>query len=128
MGEMKTTYICSPYRATSEAGLDNNIDYAQELTRTALNAGLAPITPHLYLTQVTDDSNPAERERGLAAGKALLLTCDFCVMGTRFGISAGMQGELDAAEAAGVPVIVIDGEDDLGVILHAVKRYEHGES
>ena len=124
---MKTVYICSPYRATSEAQLDNNIDYAQELTRTALNAGLAPITPHLYLTQVTDDSRPAERERGLAAGTALLLTCDFCVMGNRYGISAGMQGELDAAAGADIPVIVIDGEDDLGVILHAVERYTHGE-
>ena len=49
-------------------------------------------------------------------------------MGNRYGISAGMQGELDAAAGADIPVIVIDGEDDLGVILHAVKRYEHGES
>lgn len=122
---MKTVYICSPYRATSEAQLDNNIDYAQELTKTALAAGLAPITPHLYLTQVTDDSKPAEREQGLRAGTALLLTCDFCVMGNRYGISAGMQGELEAASEADIPVIVIDGSEDIDVIKQAVKRYEH---
>ncbi|RKM61006.1 hypothetical protein D6855_03670 [Butyrivibrio sp. CB08] len=120
---MKTVYICSPYRATSEAQLDNHIDYAQELTRTALAAGLAPITPHLYLTQVTDDSKPDERARGLEAGTALLLTCDFCVMGNRYGISAGMQGELQAAGAADIPVIVIDGQDDVDVIKNAIERY-----
>ena len=48
---MLRAYICSPYRARTETELDENIDYAQELTRRALIAGVAPITPHLYLTQ-----------------------------------------------------------------------------
>lgn len=48
---MRKVYICSPYRAKDGAELDRNIDYAQQLTRQALEAGLAPITPHLYMTQ-----------------------------------------------------------------------------
>ena len=54
------------------AELDRNIDYAQQLTRQALEAGLAPITPHLYMTQCMDDKKPEERARGMAAGLALL--------------------------------------------------------
>ena len=59
---MRKVYICSPYRAKDGAELDRNIDYAQQLTRQALEAGLAPITPHLYMTQCMDDKKPEERE------------------------------------------------------------------
>ena len=58
---MRKVYICSPYRAKDGAELDRNIDYAQQLTRQALEAGLAPITPHLYMTQCMDDKKPEER-------------------------------------------------------------------
>nr|WP_158589458.1 hypothetical protein [Butyrivibrio sp. CB08] len=44
-------------------------------------------------------------------------------MGNRYGISAGMQGELQAAGAADIPVIVIDGQDDVDVIKNAIERY-----
>ena len=71
---MRKVYICSPYRAKDGAELDRNIDYAQQLTRQALEAGLAPITPHLYMTQCMDDKKPEERARGMAAGLALLPT------------------------------------------------------
>lgn len=64
---MRKVYICSPYRAKDGAELDRNIDYAQQLTRQALEAGLAPITPHLYMTQCMDDKKPEERARGMAA-------------------------------------------------------------
>lgn len=67
---MKKVYICSPYRAKDGAELDRNIDYAQQLTRQALEAGLAPITPHLYMTQCMDDKKPEERARGMAANFA----------------------------------------------------------
>lgn len=43
---LRTVYICSPYRADDSARLDRNIDYAQTLTKQAIEAGLAPITPH----------------------------------------------------------------------------------
>lgn len=49
---MKRVYICSPFRAKDSAELDRNIDYAQELTRKALEAGLAPITPHIHNTML----------------------------------------------------------------------------
>lgn len=52
---MLRAYICSPYRARTGAEFDRNIDYAQEITKRALLAGVAPITPHLYITQCLND-------------------------------------------------------------------------
>lgn len=105
---MKTCYICSPYRAQTEAELDNNIDYAQQLTKLALAAGLAPITVHLYLTQVTNDNIPESRAQGLAAGKELLKQCDVVIVGNERGVSEGMQGEIDLADNNDIPILCID--------------------
>ena len=94
---MRKVYICSPYRAKDGAELDRNIDYAQQLTRQALEAGLAPITPHLYMTQCMDDKKPEERARGMAAGLALLKGCDFVIAGVKYGITEGMDREIHTA-------------------------------
>lgn len=65
---MKTAYICSPYRADNRAQLYRNIEYARELTKQAIEVGLAPIAPHLYMTQCLEEDKPEEREAGMAAG------------------------------------------------------------
>lgn len=119
---MQTCYICSPYRAKTEAELDNHIDYAQELTRKAIAAGLAPITPHLYLTQVTNDEIPEQRARGLEAGQALLLLCDCVIIGNRYGVSAGMQAEIKLAEQQGVAIIAITDETTPAEIAELVEK------
>lgn len=85
--------------------LDRNIDYAQQLTRQALEAGLAPITPHLYMTQCMDDKKPEERARGMAAGLALLKDCDFVIAGVKYGITEGMDREIHTANMLGIAVI-----------------------
>lgn len=102
---MKKVYICSPYRAKDSAELDRNIDYAQELTRSAIMAGLVPITPHLYMTQCLNEDNPEERAAGLAAGLELLKGCNFVIAGTKYGISEGMSKEIETAAALGISVI-----------------------
>lgn len=56
-------YVCSPYRGDTK----RNKEYARKLTRAAINNGFVPVTVHLYLTEVTDDQNPEERSRGMAA-------------------------------------------------------------
>lgn len=48
---MKKAYICSPYRADSTEELKKNRLHARSITQKALMAGVAPITPHLYMTQ-----------------------------------------------------------------------------
>ena len=105
---MMKAYICSPYRAKDDEEFDRNIEYAQELTRKALDAGLAPITPHLYMTQCLNEDNPKERERGMAAGTELLKGCDLVIAGARYGISEGMGAEIAVADAAGMDVVNAD--------------------
>lgn len=105
---MKRVYICSPFRAKDSAELDRNIDYAQELTRKALEAGLAPITPHLYITQCLNEDNPEERAAGLVAGLELLKGCDFVLAGIRYGVSEGMSREIQTAGKLGIAVVNAD--------------------
>ena len=105
---MRKVYICSPYRAKNSAQLDRNIDYAQALTKRALEAGLAPITPHLYMTQCLNEDKPEERAAGMAAGLTLLKSCDFVIVGVKYGISEGMSAEIAAADAVGIEVVNAD--------------------
>lgn len=114
---MKKVYICSPYRAKDGAELDRNIDYAQQLTRQALEAGLAPITPHLYMTQCMDDKKPEEWARGMAAGLTLLKGCDFVIAGVKYGITEGMDREIHTANTLGIAVINVSQ-------IKAYMRYE----
>lgn len=107
---MYVAYICSPFKAETETELDNHIEYAQHLTRLALEAGLAPITPHLYITQVTDENQPIERQQGLAAGAELLKKCDVVITGNKYGISEGMAAELMIARDE--EILILNGCDE----------------
>ncbi|MCM1232682.1 MAG: hypothetical protein NC489_21355 [Ruminococcus flavefaciens] len=91
-------YICSPYRGD----ITRNTEYARELTRIALDNGYTPITPHLYLTQVLNEEDPAQRERGMAAGAELLKHCKYIFIGSRYGISEGMLSEIQIALETGI--------------------------
>lgn len=105
---MRMVYICSPYRAKDGAELDRHIEYAQALTKQAIEAGLAPITPHLYMTQCLNEDKPQERAAGMAAGLALLEKCDFVIAGVKYGISEGMSREIQTADALGIEVVNAD--------------------
>lgn len=120
---MKKVYICSPFRAQDGKELARNINYARELTRAAMEAHMAPITPHLYLTQCLDEEVPEERAAGLKIGLELMKTCDFVLAGVKYGISEGMRGELDAAREMGTEVMETVDTDSLQELLkEEVKR------
>jgi hypothetical protein len=95
---MKTAYICSPYSGDTK----RNKQYARELTARAIQDGYAPITPHLYITECLDDNEPSQRELGLNAGLALLSVCDIIIVGTKYGISDGMETEIFRARRLGL--------------------------
>lgn len=105
---MRKVYICSPYRAKDGAQMDRNIEYAQVLTKQAIEAGLAPITPHLYMTQCLNEDKPEEWAAGLTAGLELLKVCDFVVVGIKYGISEGMSAEIATADISGMDVVNAD--------------------
>lgn len=90
-------YVCSPYWGDTK----RNKEYARKLTRAALDNGFIPVTVHLYLTEATDDTNPEERVRGMAAGMKILENCKYILVGDRYGISEGMKAELTFAAVKG---------------------------
>lgn len=101
--ENKLVYVCSPYRGD----IERNVAYAKELTRAVLEYGYTPITPHLYLTQVLDDEKPEERKLGLLAGQNLLKHCGYILIGSKYGISEGMQQEIVIAREVGVKELAL---------------------
>lgn len=90
-------YVCSPYRGDTK----RNKEYARKLTRAAINNGFVQVTVHLYLTEVTDDQNPEERSRGMAAGMKILENCKYILIGNKYGISDGMKAEMTLAALKG---------------------------
>lgn len=90
-------YVCSPYRGDTK----RNKEYARKLTRAALDNGFIPVTVHLCLTEATDDTNPEERVRGMAAGMKILENCKYILIGDRYGISEGMKAEMTFAAVKG---------------------------
>lgn len=122
---MITAYICSPYRAKTKEELKRNKKYAKMLTRTAIDSGIAPITPHLYITKVTNDDKTEEREEGLRAGLELLLRCDVVLAGIKYGYSEGMREEIKLAHRKGIPVIEYEAFNNADDFIEGIKREAH---
>ena len=101
-------YICSAYRAGTSRELKAHLDYAKELTRKVLLEGMVPVTCHLSIAEVLDDTDPGERNLGLKADLALLAKYDTVLVGQRFGISDGMAGEIGEAIRLGIPLVYTD--------------------
>lgn len=93
--------ICYMCAAHTGATRNSNKEYARKLTRAALDNGFIPVTVHLYLTEATDDTNPEERVRGMAAGMKILENCKYILIGDRYGISEGMKAEMTFAAVKG---------------------------
>lgn len=102
-----TVYICSPYRAETEDERRRNIQYAIGLTKKAIEMGYAPITPHLYLPYALDDNDQTQRDRALEIDSELVSVCDVVLLGDRYGISAGMEMEIETAKLNNIPVVPI---------------------
>lgn len=97
-------YICSRYQSPIAEVQRAYIDYAKDLTRRALKCGFAPIVPHLYLPTVLDDNCAEERKIGLWTGIALLDRCSKVIVGELYGISSGMEREIDYAQKHRIPI------------------------
>ena len=96
---MKRVVIESPFAGDVE----RNIQYARECMSDSLKRGEAPIASHLLYTQpgILDDTDPAQRERGIKAGFAWNAFAELTVVYTDLGISKGMEYGIENAKAAG---------------------------
>ena len=56
----------------------------------------------MYLTQVLNEEDPEQREKGMAAGTELLRNCRYIFIGSRYGLSEGMLAEIQIALEEGI--------------------------
>ena len=95
---MKLVYIASPL----SGDMEGNMEKARAYCRFAVEQGVNPYCPHVFLTQFMNDADPAERKLAMRMGKQVLQKCDelWC-----FGDppSAGMRGEMECAKTLGIP-------------------------
>ena len=92
------------FTLASDTGRKTKDGKTKEYSRAAVEKGVIPVTPHIYLTQFMDDNVPEERELALKIGSELVLGCSEL---WAFGIdhpSAGMAAEIELAKAHGIPV------------------------
>lgn len=74
--------------------------------RDSLNRGEAPIASHLLYTQpgILRDAEPAERQKGIDAGRAWREVATASVVYVDRGFSSGMRHGVWSAEQAGLPI------------------------
>ena len=96
----------SPYATRGGACLAAHVMYARRCLSDSLSRKEAPLASHLLYTQdgVLDDTDPAQRKTGIAAGHAWMIHAQRCVVYTDYGISPGMEAGIKAAERLNVPV------------------------
>ncbi len=95
--------IESPYTGDLAA----NLAYARRAMADSLARGEAPLASHLLYTQpgILDDTVPAERAHGIAAGKAWAAHAALTAVYIDRGISAGMLAGIADAKRAGRRVV-----------------------
>ena len=92
---MTKVIIESPFSGDIEL----NKAYARACMKDCFDRGEIPFVSHLLYTQVLDDSDPTQREKGITAGLEFGKLCDKTAVYTDLGISHGMElGILSANE------------------------------
>lgn len=123
---MIVAYICSPYRAHTKEQRKQYDKYVKQLTKMAIDSGIAPIAPHMYITRVLNDENKEDRAEGLTAGINLLYKCDVLIYGNKYGISEGMHGEIQEARANGIPQVSAEACTSVDDFIETVQRAVRG--
>ena len=91
-------YVAHPYSDDPAA----NIVRVRAICRAVVDEGHVPIAPHLFLPAFVDEAT--ERDLALRLCLELVAGCDaLWFYGTR--ISPGMEREISAAQALGIPVV-----------------------
>lgn len=94
---MRRVILESPFAGDVEA----NKAYLRRCIRDCLARGESPFASHQMFTDALADTDPAERERGIAAGLVWGLVAEATVVYTDNGISVGMKFGIIAAEKSG---------------------------
>lgn len=96
---MRRVYLASPYAGD----IARNIRYATRAMADCLARGEAPFAPHLLYARpgILRDDDPGERALGMRAGDEWAKIADALVVYMDFGISVGMDKEIEDAKQRG---------------------------
>ncbi len=97
--EFRLTIVESPYAASPQYSVDDNVAYARRCIADCFKRGEAGLASHLIYTQpgILDDTKPEERKLGIAAGFAWGQVADVVVFYIDHDWSRGM---LDGVKSA----------------------------
>jgi hypothetical protein len=101
---MKPVLLCSPFSAPDTKQLRENLNYARRAMKHSLALDEAPLPPHLLYPMVLQESDAADRQRGIACGLAWLGRCEALIVYADLGISSGMQEEISFATSSKIPI------------------------
>ena len=92
---MKRVMIESPYMAATPEEKEKYDKYLEACFFDSLKRGEAPFASHGFYTQWLKDSDPTEREQGMACGKAWVGVAELVAFYVDYGMSSGMLDMLD---------------------------------
>lgn len=130
---MRLTIIESPFAAATAELLDRNARYLDACLRDSLNRHEAPYASHAYLPRVLDDTIPAERALGIAAGLEWGRCAALSAVYVDIGVSRGMLHGITSARAHGRPIEVrrlpdLALDEALGIREAQRARVEHRDA
>tara|TARA_R110002051_G_scaffold196148_2_gene263960 strand:- start:1160 stop:1552 length:393 start_codon:yes stop_codon:yes gene_type:complete len=115
----------SPYGGNDK---ERNRRYAQKCMHDSLQKGESPLAFHLLYTQVMDDDNPEQREKGISLSQDWYKYAEKVVIYTDFGVTNGMQQGIDLSLKLELPIemrsIVHEG---FGYTKEGFKTYWSGQ-
>jgi hypothetical protein len=105
--ELMPVVLESPYAASTNYTIEENVAYAKLCLLDSLAHGESPIASHMLWTQpgLLSDDQPSERWLGLSAGHAWIEKAHQLVVYTDHGISPGMDDAITLAKSLLVPVV-----------------------
>ena len=92
---MKRVMIESPFAAYTPKDREKYDKYLEACFFDSLKREEAPFASHGFYTQWLDDNKSAEREQGMACGRAWADTAEIVAFYVDYGMSSGMLDMLD---------------------------------
>lgn len=92
--------IESPYKDN----INRNTDYARKCLKDSISRGESPLCFHLLYTQVLNEDNELERDRGITTSFEWHKFADKIVVYEDHGISYGMELAMNLAKVNKIPV------------------------
>lgn len=107
-------FVCSPFSPSNGKTIEENKELARLMCRRLVLAGHHPFAPHLYLPDLLDDNDEAERDLGMGSGMEFLKVCSAIVVPEGVEPTRGMKQEIALAKSLGIPVLPLNTEAPLG--------------